>query len=158
VNIKNVSADTAGPTLASIVSVKESLVTIDVSSVAVKKNEVGHILLGKERLKAEVLRIQGGVADMQVFEDTSGVKVGDQVELSGSMLSVTLGPGLLGTVYDGLQTPLATLAKEHGFFLPRGVEAEAVVGVCDLESVVTLGNLLGLRRPRCSCCCHLISP
>ena len=53
-NTKNVSADTAGPSLAPIVGVKESLITIDVSGVAVKKNEVGHILLGKERLKADV--------------------------------------------------------------------------------------------------------
>ena len=52
-NTKNVSTDTAGPNLASIVGVKESLVTIDVNGVAVKKNEVGHILLGKERLKAD---------------------------------------------------------------------------------------------------------
>ncbi len=112
--------------LAPIVSVKESLVTIDVGKVSVKKNEVGHILLGDERLKAEVLRVQGGTADLQVFEDTSGVRVGDQVELSGEMLAVELGPGLLGSVFDGLENPLSTLATEHGFFLPRGVDVDAL--------------------------------
>ena len=111
---------------APIVSVKESLVTIDVSNTRVMKNEVGHVLVGEQRLKSEVLRVQNQVADLQVFEDTSGVKVGDEVELSGEMLSVTLAPGLLGVVYDGLQNPLALLAEEHGFLLPRGVEVEPV--------------------------------
>ena len=112
--------------VAPVVGVQESLVTIDVSQVPVRKNEVGYILVGDERLKAEVLRVQGDVADMQVFEETNGVKVGDRVELSGEMLSVSLGPGLLGKVYDGLQLPLNALADAHGFFLPRGVEVAAL--------------------------------
>jgi len=111
---------------APILVVKESLVTIDVSNTRVMKNEVGHVLLGEQRLKSEVLRVQNQVADLQVFEDTSGVKVGDEVELTGEMLSVTLAPGLLGTVYDGLQNPLALLAQEHGFLLPRGLEVDAI--------------------------------
>ena len=111
---------------APIVGVQESLISIDVSQTPVMKNEVGYIVLGEERLKAEVLRIQGDVADMQVFEETRGVKVGDPVELTGEMLSVALGPGLLGQVFDGLQVPLATVAHEHGFFLPRGVQVEAL--------------------------------
>jgi V/A-type H+-transporting ATPase subunit A len=90
------------------------------------KNEVGYIIVGEERLKAEVLRIQGATADMQVFEETDGVKIGDLVELSGEMLSIALGPGLLGQVFDGLQMPLSVLAESHGFFLPRGVEVEAL--------------------------------
>jgi V/A-type H+-transporting ATPase subunit A len=107
---------------APVITVKESLITIDVRKTPVSKNEVGHIVLGNERLMAEVLRIEGGRADMQVFEDTRGVKVGDTVELSGTMLSVSLGPGLLGQVFDGLQNPLAVLAATHGFFLPRGAD------------------------------------
>jgi V/A-type H+-transporting ATPase subunit A len=106
--------------------VQESLISIDVSDVPVRKNEVGYILLGEERLKAEVLRIQGDVADMQVFEETNGVTVGDSVELTGEMLSVALGPGLLGQVFDGLQMPLSVMADAHGFFLPRGVEVDAL--------------------------------
>ncbi len=117
----NSSTDSAGSIRrAPIVGVKESLVTIDVSNTRVMKNEVGFILLGTQRLEAEVLRVQNRTADLQVFEDTSGVTVGDEVELTGEMLSVTLAPGLLGTVFDGLQNPLAALAKEHGFLLPRG--------------------------------------
>ena len=119
-------ASSDGLRRAPIVAVKESLVTIDVSNTRVMKNEVGHVLLGEQRLKAEVLRVQNQVADLQVFEDTSGVKVGDEVELTGEMLSVTLAPGLLGTVYDGLQNPLGLLAQEYGFLLPRGEHVDSV--------------------------------
>jgi V/A-type H+-transporting ATPase subunit A len=111
---------------APVISVKESLISIDVSRTPVMKNEVGYIIAGEERLKCEVLRVQGHRADMQVFEDTSGVRVGDEVELSNELLSITLGPGLLSNVYDGLQNPLAVLAQKYGFFLPRGVYAPAL--------------------------------
>ncbi len=107
---------------AKVMAVRESLVTIDTGGNPIRKNEVGFILVGRERLMAEVLRIQGNTADMQVFEDTRGVRVGDHVEMSGEMLSVVLGPGLLGQVFDGLLNPLAVLARDHGFFLPRGLE------------------------------------
>ncbi len=90
------------------------------------QNEVGFALLGEERLKAEVIRIQGDTAYMQVFEDTKGLRVGGQVEFSGQMISVELGPGLLGRIYDGLQNPLNDLAEKFGFFLPRGVELGAL--------------------------------
>ena len=107
---------------ARVVTVRDSLVTIEVSNVHIRKNEVGFICVGKERLMAEVLRIQGVTADMQVFEETDGVRVGDKVELTGEMLSVTLGPGLLSQVFDGLQNPLEVIAGKHGFFLPRGID------------------------------------
>lgn len=78
----------------------------------------------QERLKAEVLRVRGRTADAQVYEDTGGVAVGDPVEQSGEMLAVELGPGLLGRVYDGLQSPLHDLASRYGIFLPRGVATQ----------------------------------
>ena len=92
-------------------------------------NEVGFVISGKERLMSEVIRIRGNTAYMQVFENTKGIRVGDCVEFSGKMLSVLLGPGLLGQIYDGLQNPLVDLAKAHGFFLKRGVLLDAL----DLE-------------------------
>ncbi len=91
---------------------------------SVCQNEVGFVLLGEERLMSEVIRIRGETAYLQVFENTKGVKVGDKVEFSGQMLSVQLGPGLLGQIYDGLQNPLVQLAQEYGFFLKRGVSKE----------------------------------
>lgn len=108
--------------LATVISVKESMVGIELKGAPISKNEVGFIDLGEEQLKAEVLRVYGDRADMQVFEDTSGVRAGDKVRLTGELLSVALGPGLLGSVFDGLQNPLATIADKHGFFLPRGLD------------------------------------
>ena len=72
------------------------------------------------RLLSEVIRIRGNHADLQVFEETRGLKVGNPVELQDQMLSLALGPGLLGQVYDGLQNPLWKLAEEAGFFLQPG--------------------------------------
>ena len=80
----------------------------------------------QEFLQAEVLRVRHGEADVQVFENTRGVAIGDPVRQSGQMLSVTLGPGLLGQVYDGLQSPLEKIATQHGFFLPRGLQVEGI--------------------------------
>lgn len=111
-----------GASYATVIGVKESLILIEFEeAVEVMKNEVGYICVGDERLKAEILRIRGRTADMQVFEDTRDVRVGDRVELTGEMLSATLGPGLLGQVFDGLLNPLHVLAQKYGFFLPRGV-------------------------------------
>lgn len=90
------------------------------------QNEVGYVLTEKKRLKSEVIKIKGDTAYMQVFEYTKGIKVGDIVELSGQMLSVLLGPGLLTQIYDGLQNPLNELAEEFGFFLPIGMEKSAL--------------------------------
>jgi V/A-type H+-transporting ATPase subunit A len=116
------SNEKAGAVFATVIGVKESLILIEFDeAVEVMKNEVGYVHVGDERLKAEILRVRGRTANMQVFEDTRGVKVGDRVELSGEMLSATLGPGLLGQVFDGLLNPLHVLAEKYGFFLPRGV-------------------------------------
>ncbi len=94
--------------------------------VPVMQNEVAFVLSGGDRLKAEVIRVKGKTCDLQVFEDTLGVKVGETVEFSDELLSVELGPGLLGEVYDGLQNPLEDLAQKHGFFLKRGAYLEAL--------------------------------
>lgn len=110
------------PRIAKVASVLDSMITIETEGLPISKNEVGHICLGNQRIMAEVLRIRGSRADMQVFEDTDGLRVGDNVELTGQMLSVVLGPGLLGQVFDGLENPLHVIAKKHGFFLPRGVD------------------------------------
>ncbi len=107
---------------ASVVTVRESMVTVAVEDGAVMKNEVGFVCAGSERLKAEILRVQGRTADMQVYADTEGVRVGDRVEMTGEMLSVDLGPGLLGQVLDGLASPLGAIASRYGFFLPRGAD------------------------------------
>ena len=105
-----------------VVVVRDSLVVVEVNDRPIVKNEVGYVINGDQRLKGEVLRVQGETADMQVFESTQGVRVGDEVELTGELLSAELGPGLLGQVVDGLENPLQVMAQQHGFFLPRGVD------------------------------------
>jgi V/A-type H+-transporting ATPase subunit A len=147
---------------AQVTTVQDDLVTIEAISidnetVSLKKNEVIYICPERqenryqERLKAEILRINGNTADAQVFESTSGVAVGDLVEQTNEMLSVTLGPGLLGQVYDGLQNPLESLASEFGYFLPRGVEADALdkvkkwsfVPVVRIKDKLLAGGVIG---------------
>ena len=92
----------------------------------VSLNEVCYIKIGDKRLKSEVIRINGNVAQLQVFEMTRGIGIDDPVEFTGEMLAVELGPGLLGQIYDGLQNPLPELARECGFFLERGVYKQAI--------------------------------
>ena len=93
---------------------------------SVRKNEVGFVKLGNDRLKGEVIRISGAAVSMQIYEMTNGIQVGDEVELTGELLSVELGPGLLTQVYDGLQNPLPKLAEQCGFFLERGVYLDPI--------------------------------
>lgn len=111
--------------LGKISAITGNMITVEFRE-SVSQNEVGYVLAEGQRLMSEVIRISGNNAFMQVFEDTKGVKVGDDVEFSGEMISVELGPGLLGQVYDGLQNPLHDLAKECGVFLPRGKQLEAL--------------------------------
>jgi len=102
-----------------IVGVNGNLIRVHFDA-AVSQNEVAYALVGENRLKAEVIRVRGDVADLQVFEDTTDLRIGSPVEFSRELLSVELGPGLLGSIYDGLQNPLPDLAAECGFFLQRG--------------------------------------
>ncbi|HUS91873.1 MAG TPA: V-type ATP synthase subunit A [Phycisphaerae bacterium] len=88
----------------------------------VVKNSVGYCCRRDgARLLSEVIRIRGRLADLQVFEETRGLRVGDDVEFRPDMLSVVLGPGLLGQIYDGLQNPLPQVAEKEGFHLTPGV-------------------------------------
>ena len=93
---------------------------------SVRKNEVGFVKIGNDRLKGEVIRISGDAVSMQIYEMTNGIQVGDEVELTGELLSVELGPGLLTQVYDGLQNPLPKLAEQCGLFLERGVYLDPI--------------------------------
>jgi len=93
---------------------------------SVRQSEVAYVISGEMRLKSEVVRIAGRRADLQVFESTRGLRVGDRVEFTGELLSVELGPGLLGKLYDGLQNPLHEIADECGFFLESGTTFPAL--------------------------------
>lgn len=108
-----------------VTGVNGSLVSARFSG-SVRKNEVGFVKIGNDRLKGEVIRISGDAVSMQIYEMTNGIQVGDEVELTGELLSVELGPGLLTQVYDGLQNPLPKLAEQCGFFLERGVYLDPI--------------------------------
>lgn len=108
-----------------VVGVNGNMVSVEFDG-AISKNEVAYIHVGNEKLKGEVIKIKGRYADMQIFEMTNGVAVGDEVEFSSEMLSVELGPGLLTQVYDGLQNPLPDLAVKCGNFLKRGVYLDPI--------------------------------
>jgi len=122
---------------ARIICVQDDFVTFETNPSfdvhpPIKKNEVVYVCTKEYKntnvikLKAEILRIRGNIADAQVFESTQGVAIGDAVELTNELLSIELGPGLLGMVYDGLQNPLERFAADYGYFLPRGVIADGL--------------------------------
>jgi len=79
------------------------------------------VYVGNQRLVGEVVRIDHNAADVQVYEDTTGIKPGDPVYGIGMPLSVELGPGLLGTIYDGIQRPLVEIQNTCGSFIERGI-------------------------------------
>ncbi len=110
-----------------IIAVNGPLATAEVAQGQdVLQNEVAYVNCQGIRLKAEVIRIRGRQIDMQVFESTIGMVVGDDVDFSGELLSATLGPGILGMIYDGLQNPLKQLENEQDFFLKRGQYLKAL--------------------------------
>lgn len=113
----------ASGTTGKVTGINGNMVSVEVDG-TVLMNEVAYVCLGDARLKSEVIRINGNRVDMQVFEMTKGIGVGDPVEFTGELLTARLGPGLLAKIYDGLQNPLTQLAERCGFFLQRGVYLE----------------------------------
>lgn len=134
-------------TTGEVVGIISNLVTVRVDG-PVSQNEISYIRIGDTRLMAEVIKVIGQNAFVQVFDSTRSLKTGDRVELEGHMLEVTLGPGILSRIYDGLQNDLAKLDT---LFLERGSYNDAL----DMESrwdftplakpgdVVTAGDWLG---------------
>ena len=109
-------------TTGKVTGIVSNLVTVTVDG-PVAENELCHIDLAGTKLLAEVIKVNGNKASVQVFESTRGLKNGDSVEFLGRMLEVTLGPGLLSSIYDGLQNDLTTM---EGVFLKRGEYTEAL--------------------------------
>ncbi len=103
-------------TTGKVTGIIANLVTVEVNG-PVAQNEICYIKLGDTRLMAEVIKVNGKNASVQVYESTRGVKKGNDVEFMGFMLEATLGPGLLSSNYDGLQNNLSTMT---GVFLQRG--------------------------------------
>lgn len=84
------------------------------------------VKVGDEKLIGEVIKVEGENVFIQVYEETSGIGPGEPVFLTGSPLTVELGPGLLSTIYDGVERPLEVLFREKGAFIARGITARAL--------------------------------
>ncbi|HET6983058.1 MAG TPA: V-type ATP synthase subunit A, partial [Myxococcaceae bacterium] len=121
---------------------------------AVALYELAHV--GRARLLAEVIGLSGEVAILQVYEDTSGLGVGEPVVATGGTLEAELGPGLLGSILDGLGRPLDVLASETGPFVPPGREQRMLdparrwrfVPALEAGTLVGGGDVLGSVEER----------
>jgi len=109
------------------------------------------VLVGHEKLMGEVIGLEDDDVTIQVYEDTSGVKPGEPVENTGEPLSVELGPGLLTSIYDGIQRPLPVLQEKMGDYIERGVSAPGLdhskkwdfVPTVDVGASVDGGQMIG---------------
>lgn len=121
-----------------VIGITSNLVTVKVDG-AVSQNEICYISLGGTKLMAEVIKVTGEKVSVQVFESTRGLKAGSKVEFMGHMLEVTLGPGILSHIYDGLQNDLS---KIESLFLERGVYNDPLDmdSVWEFTSIVVTGN------------------
>ena len=79
------------------------------------------VLVGKQNLVGEVISLEKGMTTIQVFEETTGLRPGDEVTSTGSAISVTLAPGIISNIFDGIERPLSEVAKQSGAFISRGV-------------------------------------
>ena len=84
------------------------------------------VYVGKERLVGEVIRLTIDITTIQVFEETTGLRPGDPVEATGDAISVTLGPGILNNIFDGIERPLSEIAKSSGKYISRGVSVDSL--------------------------------
>ena len=113
-------------------------------------------LVGADRLLAEILRIDGGTATLQVFEDTSGLRVGEPVIPRQAPLTIELGPGLLGSILDGIGRPLGRLAETCGSFIRAGAHAPTLdrsrrfpfTPTCSTGALLHPGDLIGTVEER----------
>ncbi|MBI3900943.1 MAG: V-type ATP synthase subunit A, partial [Chlamydiia bacterium] len=92
----------------------------------VRQGEVAFVDVGGTHLKSEVIEIVGDQVKLQVYEDTRGIKLNTLVAFTGDLLEAELGPGLLESIFDGLQNRLEVIAQKEGYFLPRGVYVPAI--------------------------------
>ena len=117
----------------------------------VRQGEVAMVRLGDIELKGEIIEILGDEAKLQVFEDTRQVELNTPVYFTGELLEAELGPGLIGSILDGLQNPLEEVANVGGFFLPRGVYLPPIdrqkhwdfYPVAKVGHVLTRGDTIG---------------
>ncbi len=110
------------------------------------------VFVGEQRLVGEVIKLKGESAVIQVYEDTTGIAPGDRIYGTGHPLSVSLGPGLMGTIYDGIQRPLEALYDASGEFIDKGLSFSALAAekewdftpLCSEGERVSEGQIIGI--------------
>lgn len=120
----------------------------------VRQGEVGFVEIDGTSLKSEVIEILGNEVKLQVYEDTRGVKFNTPVKFTGELLEAELGPGLLKTVFDGLQNRLQLISEMSGYFLPRGIYVPPIdretlwdyVPVAKIGETLERGDTLGTTQ------------
>ena len=109
------------------------------------------VRVGEQKLIGEIIELEGDTATIQVYEETAGIQPGEVVECTGGALSVELGPGVMSSIFDGIQRPLRIIREESGDFIARGIDVESVdkekkwefKPVAKVGDVVTGGDVLG---------------
>lgn len=102
------------------------------------------VRVGHCRLVGEIIRLEGDMATIQVYEDTSGVSVGDPVYQTGKPLSVELGPGIMGAIFDGIQRPLRDISElTKSIYVPKGVDVECLSHSAEFEFIPSKNIRIG---------------
>lgn len=84
------------------------------------------VKVGSDKLIGEIIELEGDTATIQVYEETAGLKPGEKIESTGGPLSVELGPGIMGSIFDGIQRPLEVIKEKTGDFIERGVDVPSI--------------------------------
>lgn len=102
------------------------------------------VYVGEKKLIGEVIRIDSDAAVIQVYEETSGLKPGEPIYASGSPMSITLGPGILSNIFDGIENPLTDISKSAGAFIPRGLHPSSLNTKTQWDVTITakVGDML----------------
>ena len=111
------------------------------------------VYVGNDRLIGEVIDINGNETLIQVYEETTGLKPGEPVFSTGTQMSVTLGPGILSNIYDGIERPLKTIAGQSGAFIARGSLVDALDSDKKWQVTVTAKVGESLREGQVYCTC-----
>ena len=109
------------------------------------------VRVGDEKLIGEIIELEGDTATIQVYEETAGIKPGEVVECTGGALSVELGPGIMSSIYDGIQRPLRIIREVSGDFIARGIDVDSInkekkwafKPVAKVGDVLQAGDVLG---------------
>ena len=109
------------------------------------------VRVGDEKLIGEIIELEGDTATIQVYEETAGIQPGEVVECTGGALSVELGPGVMSSIFDGIQRPLRIIREESGDFIARGIDVDSInkekkwafKPVAKVGDVLQAGDVLG---------------